>query len=96
MTWCLAPPKKPCMPFARQAQFCLARGGRSGVCRRAITLSGDQRVLDGVTLIIFVVVLGVFRTEFQIFNLNIAKELNRLVFFCASKVLNQLDQKHKF
>lgn len=62
----------------------------------AITLSGDQRVLVGVTLIIFVVVLGVFRTEFQIFNLNSAKELNRLVFFCASKVLNQLDQKHKF
>jgi len=68
----------------------------STTCLLAITLSGDQRVLDGVTLIIFVVVLGVFRTEFQIFNLNIAKELNRMVFFCASKVLNQLDQKHKF
>jgi hypothetical protein len=53
----------------------------STTCLLAITLSGDQRVLDGVTLIIFVVVLGVFRTDFQIFNLNIAKELNRMVFF---------------
>ena len=37
-------------------------------------------VLDGVTPIILVVVLGFFSAKLQMFSLNSAKELNRMVF----------------
>jgi len=40
-------------------------------------------VLDGVTPIILVVVLGFFSAKLQMFSLNSAKELNRMVFFFA-------------
>lgn len=53
-------------------------------------------VLDGVTPIILVVVLGFFSAKLQMFNLNSAKEPNRMVFFCAANILYQSDHKCKF
>ena len=54
-------------------------------------------VLDGVTPIILVVVLGFFSAKLQMLSLNSAKELNRMVFFlCATNVLYQSDHKCKF
>ena len=59
-------------------------------------------VLDGVTPIILIVVLGFFSAKLQMFSLNSAKELNRMVFFfalpmfCINLITNANFEKFNF